>query len=198
MPRKPRHSIENLTDRALQQFWVHGFYATSMDDLVRTTEVSRHGIYGAYGGKEALFLACFERYRDTVVTPAFAQVEAQGADLKSVAQYFEQQITLAETFGLPGPGCFVANSTTEIAPENAQVRAKVTEHHERLQRGFANALRNSRKPDHVLKETEIDGLAYSMVIFTNGLWSMSRLVDRGDVLRRSATLYLTCLEGQLG
>ncbi len=195
MPRKPSHTPESLTDRALLQFWSHGFHATSMDDLVRATSVSRHGIYADFGGKRALFLACFDRYRDLVVSPAFCVVEQDGADLTAVERFFEVQIRRAEAAGLPGPGCFVANSATEIAPGDADVRAKVIEHNARLQRGFESALRNSALA--ALPEPGLKDLARTMVIFANGLWSMSRVSPDADDLRRSVKRFLKAVKEHL-
>lgn len=79
MPRQTSFTTSQLTDRALEHFWSHGFHASSMDDLVKATGVSRHGIYTAFGGKKALFLACFDHYQQAVVTPAFRLVEAPNA-----------------------------------------------------------------------------------------------------------------------
>jgi TetR/AcrR family transcriptional repressor of nem operon len=161
-----------------------------MDDLVKATGVSRHGIYGSYGGKKALFLACFGRYQRSVVTPAFAAVEAPNATLQSVSDYFEHQISLGESVGLPGPGCFVANSATEVAPGDPEVMTEVARHNDRLRRGFALALQNSAPSIEPQRTRE---LADVMVIFTNGLWTMSRSVKEGDVLRKAVQNFLTGL-----
>ncbi len=187
MPRSTSFTADQLADRALQHFWVHGFHASSMDDLVRATGVSRHGIYTTFGGKKALFLACFERYQRRVVTPAFDVVEQPGADLQSVATYFETQITNGAAAGFPGPGCFVANSATEVAPSDADVMALVTHHNDRLRQGFARALVQSAPEfDH----DRARDLVEMMVIFTNGLWTMSRSVDDAGVLRRAVSDFL--------
>ena len=161
-----------------------------MDDLVKATGVSRHGIYASFGGKKALFLACFDRYHRNVVTPAFEAVEAPGATLQSVSDYLEQQIALAESVGLPGPGCFVANSATEVAPGDPDVMAEVARHNDRLRQGFASALQNTAPHIEPQKKHE---LADVMVIFTNGLWTMSRTVNDGDILRRAVQSFLTLL-----
>ena len=50
-----------------------------MEDLVKATGVSRHGIYSDTGGKRDLFLETFAIYQREVVSPAFAAVEADGA-----------------------------------------------------------------------------------------------------------------------
>ena len=161
-----------------------------MDDLVKATGVSRHGIYTTFGGKKALFLACFDRYQQTVVTPAFEVVEAPGADLASVEAYFEHQIARGEAVALPGPGCFVTNSATEVAPDDADVMAQVRHHNDRLRQGFAGALKQSAP---TLDSGRAAELAELMVLFTNGLWTVSRSVREADTLRSAVRNFLQLL-----
>lgn len=194
MPRPTSFTAEQLSDRALQHFWINGFHASSMDDLVKATGVSRHGIYGSFGGKKALFLACFDRYQQSVVTPAFEVVEAPDATLQSVLLYFERQISLGESAGLPGPGCFVANSATEVASGDPDVMAEVVRHNDRLRQGFAFALQNTAP--HIEPQRAHE-LADVMVIFTNGLWTKSRIVSDGDVLRKVVQSFLLLMTDTL-
>lgn len=194
MPRQPSFSKDALTDKALEQFWVHGYNATSMDDLVRTTTVSRHGIYKTFGGKRQLFLACFARYRDIVVTPAFDVVENDQATLSQVARYFEHQISNGEAMGLPGPGCFVANSATEVAPVDPDTMDEVRKHNMRLHQGFRRAIKNEFVANPSLQDRDIEALAELMVIFTNGLWSTSRTVTDAAQLRVSVAKFLEMIK----
>ncbi len=194
MPRTASFTSEQLSDRALQHFWANGFHAASMDDLVQATGVSRHGIYSSFGGKKSLFLACFDRYQKSIVTPAFQVVEAPDATLQSVSDYFEHQISMGENAGLPGPGCFVANSATEVAPADPDVMAEVARHNDRLWQGFASALRNTAPHIEPQRANE---LADVMVIFTNGLWTKSRTVSDGDVLRNAVQRFLSLLTDTL-
>lgn len=186
MPRPKSHSKTSLATAALQQFWSKGYYATSIDDLVTATKVSKHGIYADFGGKQKLFLACFDSYQDQIVTPAFGIVEAHNADLKAVASYFDYQIARAVEVGLPGPGCFVANSATEVAPHDKEVAQCVMAHNDRLHQGFLNALGRAGPDQHEI--------ATMMVVFTNGLWSMSRAVSDPEPLRQSVRTFLQLIE----
>ena len=197
MARTKTYEPETLADRALAAFWEHGFHATSMDDLVRATKVSRHGIYNDFGGKKGLFLACFKRYELAIVTPAFEAVEQHNADLEQIAQYFEHQIALAERIGLPGNGCFVANASTEIAAQDGDVANKVTQHNARLAAGFATALQNSQDPTSNLAANDIKQLAETIVVFANGLWSLSRTVSDAAILRNNATTFLMLIREHL-
>ena len=165
-----------------------------MSDIVEATSVSRHGIYTTFGGKKALFLACFDRYQETVVSPAFRVVEEKDAGLESIATYFEYQISRGETIGLPGPGCFVANSATEVAPKDADVLAKVTHHNERLRTGFRNAFLNENPAAHPKMAGE---LADVTVTFTNGLWTQTRTVTDAHAVRRAVSRFLAMISETL-
>lgn len=194
MPRARTYDSETLALRTLTAFWEGGYHATSMDDLVRATGVSRHGIYKEFGGKKQMFLKSFDLYRQQIVSPAFERVERKTATIKDIAAYFEQQISLAEEHGLPGPGCLVANSATEVAPHDTDVQQKIDEHNSRLRRGFSAAIRNSAEG---LSPRRSRQLAETVLVFATGLWTMSRVTtDAGDLRRAVATL-LAMVEGKL-
>lgn len=195
MPRSTSFTPDQLAERALMTFWELGYNATSMDVLVRATGVSRHGIYTTFGDKHGLFQACFPKYQELVVTPAFAVMEAPDADLGSIATYFDTQISAAEKVGLPGPGCFVANSATEVAPHDTETQVQVAAHNARLHAGFMNVLSNVTRNCQRPREREV--LARMCVIFTNGLWSTSRVTSEGADLRQAVDLFLTLLKSKL-
>lgn len=195
MPRSASFTSEQLAERALMQFWAHGYHATSMDALVRATGVSRHGIYTTFGDKHGLFQACFPKYQDLVVTPAFAIIEEPGANLGSIAAYFETQISAAEDVGLPGPGCFVANAATEVAPHDTATLTQVAAHNARLRAGFLNVISHAA-PQH-MPQSARDALADVGVVFTNGLWSTSRVTAQAGDLRRSVEFFLLMFQEAL-
>lgn len=78
MPRPRTQSREQLVDSAMAVFWKSGYFATSMEDLVAATGVSRGGIYTDFGGKDALFLASLKAYRERFAAPAIAILRGDG------------------------------------------------------------------------------------------------------------------------
>jgi TetR/AcrR family transcriptional repressor of nem operon len=52
------HSGEVAAVAAMRRFWTHGSEATSVQDLVDATGSNRAAIYGTFGGKKGMFLAC--------------------------------------------------------------------------------------------------------------------------------------------
>ncbi len=60
---RPRLFIEDeVVETAAHHFAKAGYNATSIDDLVRITDLKRGSLYKAFGSKLNLFTMCFERY----------------------------------------------------------------------------------------------------------------------------------------
>ncbi|MFK8047481.1 MAG: TetR/AcrR family transcriptional regulator [Halioglobus sp.] len=195
MPRPKSHTPTSLASAAMEVFWHHGYNATSLDDLVRSTGVSRQGIYSDFGGKRALFLSALERYNLEVVSPAFVQVEDSSADLGAVERYFMHQIERAESTGLPGPGCLVANTMTEIAAHDPEICAVVNAHNERLSTGFVNAFNNECHHQAIhLDPAQTKALAATTVVFAQGLWSASRSTSDSKPLKNAVKHYLKLIQ----
>lgn len=179
MPRPKVHSRISTASAAMGVFWARGYEATSLKHLVQQTGASRQSIYSDFGGKRELFLAALECYQDEVVSPAFSHVERAGANLTAVESYFHYQIERAETVGLPGPGCLIANTITEVAPHDVEIYERVKAHNERLFSGFSKAFKNEIRTENTRRQTapNTDALATMTVIFTQGLWSTSRVIN---------------------
>lgn len=194
MPRTAALKVDEIVEASMRHFWQNGYHATSMDVLVAAIGVSRHAIYTGIGGKNELYRLGFPAYQLAVVTPAFSVVEREGAGLAEVAQYFETQIAMAELVGLPGLGCLVANAMTETAPHDPDIAKEVSNHNERLHKGFANALFNEHP---ALTKDEVSALADFLLVTAQGLWSMSRSVPSAAPLRAHVATTLSLLRARL-
>lgn len=189
MPRAKALTRSKIVEQCMALFWRLGFASSSIDDLVRATGTTRHSIYLEFGGKEQLFAECLIAYSAIIVTPAFARVETGGDGLGDIAGYFEHQIALVEKAGLPGPGCLMANTMTELAPHNARAVELVRAHQERLRAGFERALSQMTTATPRRRDQ-----AEALVIFANGLWSISRITKDPNQLRRSVGAVLHAIE----
>ena len=194
MPRQKSHTKDDLVASAMRRFWRYGYEATSLDDLVRATGVSRHGIYSDVGNKERLYLASFEAYQKLIVTPALEGLESAKSSLTEIQAYFETQIALAESIGLPGPGCFAANAMTEMAPHNEDVANQVDAHNARLTAGFLNALKKAAPSISLQEQMK---LARFLTVTAQGLWSMSRTVDDAKQLREYVSTLMLLIEERI-
>lgn len=168
-------------------FWQGGYAGTSISDLVAATELTRETLYAEHAGKEALFEACIDHYRRAVVAPALQQlapVARGGSSGAGVMRYFLFQIGKAEGFGLPGPGCLIANSAAEPVSQTPAVQAHVEAHVRQLSHAFADALARDAAPD--TPQVIVREVARSLAIATQGFWTWSRSIDSARLLRREA------------
>src|SRR5712691_3314853 len=131
---------EQVVEEAMQQFWAHGYRATTVDDLVRASGVRPGSLYGAFrGGKEALLLGSLERYSELVVPEKLGDLDRPGASIAEVRAYFDGLVQdLLSPDGRRG--CLLVNSAIELAADNDRVAAVVRGHHARLERCFRDAL----------------------------------------------------------
>ncbi|MET3544911.1 hypothetical protein ABID47_001505 [Paenibacillus favisporus] len=54
---------DDIVDAAMQVFWQRGYSATSIQDLVKGTELGRSSIYNAFGSKHELMSTRFADIR---------------------------------------------------------------------------------------------------------------------------------------
>ena len=180
----------------MERFWRHGFYATSIEDLVAATGLTRAALYAEIGDKAGLFRASLALYSQEVVAPLLAPMESSPAGLADLKKYFETQIARAERAGLPGPGCFMANtmiecsvvecSMAECGPHEESFSAVVSQHLKRMTEAFRLALQYESLQRTGRRLVEVERLAWNLTISAQGLWSVSRVVSDAKVLRAYA------------
>ena len=176
-----------LVEKAMLAFWTNGYEGTSMADLVKATGSTRQTIYGDFQSKMGLYDACFGLYRDRVVDPALAPID-QHSGTDAIAFYFETQIGLAETMGLPGPGCMVGNAMTQMAPKDDAIMAHVDAHNRHLEAAFARCL-PSEWP-----KSRLTQWAQFLVLAAQGLWALSRVTAHAAILRQHAKTIVAIIE----
>jgi TetR/AcrR family transcriptional regulator, transcriptional repressor for nem operon len=106
-------------DEAMELFWERGYRATSIQDLVDRLGVNRQSLYDTYGGKDQLFLAALERYREIQAAPVRRLLERRGPALRVLRDFFQGAVDalLSEDCR----GCLMANTVTELAGHDEAV-----------------------------------------------------------------------------
>ena len=106
-------------DEAMELFWERGYRGTSIQDLVDRLGVNRQSLYDTYGGKDQLFLAALERYREIQAAPVRRLLERKGPALEVLRDFFQSSVDalLSEDC----KGCLMANTVTELAGHDEAV-----------------------------------------------------------------------------
>ena len=198
MPRPRLESREKLLPNAMRLFWENGYHVTSMDDLVKATGVARGGIYSDFGGKAELFRASLDHYREEIAAPAIAILYSEQAGLEAIEAYFQHFIAMHKKRGMPGPGCFIANSMTEVGPHEAVVQAMVNAHSEELRAAFLIALERAKGVSKTgISHPNFDELAQFLVTSSQGLWSYARSTTDFSLLESYVRILMDLLRARL-
>ena len=144
MPRTKDFEPAEALDRAMEQFWRHGYHGTGLDDLVRRTEASRYGLYTTFGGKRDLFLSALERYSQTVMDPMIGRLEAPGASAPEIRGFFDRVLQLIRRF-TDRRGCLMCNTAFDGGPGDPAAARRVQRHFDRVRRLLGRSLANARR-----------------------------------------------------
>jgi TetR/AcrR family transcriptional regulator of autoinduction and epiphytic fitness len=73
---------ERVLAVALEVFGRYGFRKASMDEIARSADISRQGLYSRFANKEALFRAAVRQELDTALGDAAHRLDEQGVGLE--------------------------------------------------------------------------------------------------------------------
>jgi AcrR family transcriptional regulator len=119
---RPRQFDEVKTLAAVRdEFASKGFEATSLDDLMRVTGLGKGSIYAAFGDKHRLFLSALRLYSGATLKGTSAALSSDVPAIEKLRMLFRAAATGTGS-AKPYRGCFLANSTTELAAHNCDVR----------------------------------------------------------------------------
>jgi len=120
---RPRaYDADQALDRALGTFWDQGFAATSLDELSAATGMNRPSLYGAFGDKQALYMAAFERYRAAAMA-GLAQAMDDRALREGLARVYGAALSLYLSGDAGARGCFMIGTAATEAVGRPPVRA---------------------------------------------------------------------------
>jgi TetR/AcrR family transcriptional regulator, transcriptional repressor for nem operon len=99
---------------AFDQFWRKGVRGTSLSDIARDAGMQRGSLYNAFGSKEALFLAAYERYASEYLG-SLQKVLGSGTLRARLTAYFDAAIKNFRS-GSPPRGCPTTRGLMELSP----------------------------------------------------------------------------------
>jgi TetR/AcrR family transcriptional repressor of nem operon len=123
MARKKEFDQEDAMGRATDLFRHKGFVASSIDDLVHATGLSRSSLYDTFGNKEQLFLAVLDRYRVEMMNRLAPDPQAPPA--VALEGFLLSLLDAFEAWG-PHAGCLITTTCSELTNTPDAVQASCT------------------------------------------------------------------------
>ncbi|GAA3784011.1 TetR family copper-responsive transcriptional repressor ComR [Streptomyces chiangmaiensis] len=141
-----------VTAAALRTLWTKGYETTSIEDLVQATGLAPSSLYAAFGSKQGVLEAALARYdrdREDLLAP-LERGSGGLDDLRRFLSSIRHSLTQSD-----GPGCFMVNTATEVAPRDDRIAERANRYRERVRDGIAAALgRAAARGELALQDAE--------------------------------------------
>lgn len=125
---------DEIADAAMQVFWQRGYAATSIQDLVQGTGLSRSSLYSTFESKQGLYERALQRY--SAITTANVELLSGPGPAKDLIERLLKQVAESELSDPLQRGCLVANASLELAAHDETVAGLVALNFQRLQQAL--------------------------------------------------------------
>ena len=130
-------SRQRILEAARELFWVNGYEATSVAEILEKAQVNSGSLYHYFESKEELLLAVLETYKDmlypAVIEPAFQTADDPIERIFAVLEGYRQGLLYTVFTG----GCPIGNLALEIGHSHGKARQLLAENF----KGWRDAVR---------------------------------------------------------
>lgn len=169
-------------------FWLKGYAATSLDDIVEATAMNRPSLYAAFGDKEAIYLAALKMQGDLLVGQVSAAV---ALDLKLrpfLDLFFDRSIDSYLAGAQGARGCFLVGTALTESLTREDVGAVVRDAFGRVDDLLEQRFRRAKKDGELSKTADARALAMLVSSTMHELAILSRAGVKRDVLEQRTIL----------
>jgi TetR/AcrR family transcriptional repressor of nem operon len=153
--------------KAMRLFWRQGYEGTSMSDLTAALGVGRQSLYGAFGDKHTLFVACLERYTEQIFEKSLlALLDGDGPPLAGI----ERVLDAWEAYvgGDEFTGCLLGKALAELGRRDSKLDALLRRKLDRIRTSLERALGRAREAGELDAGTDVRALARAITTFAQG------------------------------
>jgi TetR/AcrR family transcriptional repressor of nem operon len=193
MPRTREFDLHEALDRAMTVFWSKGYEATSIQNLVDHMGVQRGSLYAAFGDKHNLFVEALRHYGETVITYHLRLLEDPSRGLSAIRAFFDELVNCALEDS-DAKGCFVTNTTAELAACDAVVASELRGSIEAMEARFFAVLQAARAQGELAADKDPRTIAQFLVASFHGLQITSKIQRQREHLETVKGTILAVLD----
>ncbi|MBA9002237.1 TetR/AcrR family transcriptional regulator [Thermomonospora cellulosilytica] len=187
MARPRAFDRDTALERALEEFWRHGYEATSIASLTAAMGIRPPSLYAAFGDKRRLFGEAVDRYQRTHGA-FFARALAEEPTARAAVERVLREA--ADTYADPAhpAGCMIISAATNCGPESADVEEDLRRMRARSKRMLVDRIRADVVAGRLPAGTDPEALG---AFYAATIQGMSRQAQDGAsprTLRRIADL----------
>lgn len=159
---------DHVLQQAIDVFWLRGYTATSIKNLVNATGLQPGSLYAAFGDKRGLFLAALDAYFSALKKSLFNVLHSNDDPLQRLRAFFEQLIH--ESCDDPDrKGCLLINTLSEIPIQDAEINNRLQHMFAEVQRELQQVLSEAQQQGQLASDQNPEALAQYLVTGIFGL-----------------------------
>jgi len=191
MPWETKFNVEETLEKALKAFWQYGYNGTSMRDLTRCMGINSGSIYRTFGNKRTLFLSSLDYYNEISVK-RLHEYEKMDSSRTGIIRFFENLRDMSVN-GSDIHGCFIVNTTLEMAPHDKEMKKRVVNGQNLTRRFFKNLIIKAQEKGEInktLNATDTGELILSLLIGLRVLTRNNPTKEQFDIVIKNIKLVL--------
>lgn len=193
MGRKKTFEREAVLDKAMNLFWKKGYHATSMQELVDALGINRASLYETFESKQNLFDLAIERYSLINNQKIADFLYYQTTVRQGFLQLFELLIDAAVQ-DKDSKGCFVVNTTTELANNDLGVNKKMQDQKAAVEQLYFNYLQYGVNQGQISPYKNIQTIASYIYSLQTGIYVISKMHSNREELLKIVSTGLAVLD----
>lgn len=174
---KAEQTHQRIIAQAAPLFNQYGYSGTSMQDILRVTDLQKGGIYGHFASKEELAQAAFD-YTIGLMSERFTSFLTQ-APTSCLEQLFASIEAFASVVQSPpvAGGCAALNTAIESDDASPLFKQKARQAMEKWFRLLEHLLRKGIRTHEFHPDVEVEEVATTMIASLEGALMLSKLYD---------------------
>ncbi|MCO4756601.1 MAG: TetR/AcrR family transcriptional regulator [Oceanospirillaceae bacterium] len=168
MARPAEFVRRDVLEKAMEVFWRTGFTGTSVTDLVKATNLKPGSLYGAFHSKRGLFMEVIDTYAQNSLSRVSTCLLNNDSPIEAIQAFFTRfsnDIAMDEI----GRGCLMVNTMLELATEDDEIRERITNYLDQIEKMFADTLTRAQQQGELTAEASPEALAKFLMA---GMWGM--------------------------
>ena len=143
MARPTEFDRTKALEAAMKLFWVRGFIASSLPDLLDVMGIARSSFYASFHTKRDLFTECLELFGDR--TLAMINEDAKSLHPSALPRAFFESTVLNVSKRKAKQGCMMVNTVLELADTDPELNQLATRKLSSIEQAFATAFSLAQK-----------------------------------------------------
>jgi TetR/AcrR family transcriptional regulator, transcriptional repressor for nem operon len=189
---RPRAFDESdVIDRAIRQFWSHGYEATSVDDLCAATGLNRSSLYRTFGSKRELLNTALSAYERDALRRIEHLLAAH--PIREGLRRFLMGVFQDESAPIRQWGCLIGNCAGELAAHDQQAQKRLWRSMQHIEGLLCRALKRARQDGALSPDADAESLARFLMTQAQGLRLVAKTRPPRAVLENIVTTTLSIL-----